>query len=88
MKQFPACYLYVDSAVSFLFAKMLVQELIDKWAGVANALPEQRGLLQMDAINKYADSFSTNLHKWGLVGFDCCKFTCLLQGRKHEELTE
>lgn len=44
-----------------------------QWAGVANALPELRGQLRMADINKYADSFSTNLHKWGLVGFDCCK---------------
>ncbi|KAF8523052.1 pyridoxal phosphate-dependent transferase [Hysterangium stoloniferum] len=40
------------------------------WAGVAMACPEYRGLCQLDAINTYADSFCTNLHKWGLVNFD------------------
>jgi aromatic-L-amino-acid decarboxylase len=44
-----------------------------QWAGVAFALPEQRGPLRLDEVNKYADSFCTNMHKWGLVGFDCCE---------------
>lgn len=43
------------------------------WAGVALALPEQRERLRLAEINKYADSFCTNMHKWGLVGFDCCE---------------
>lgn len=34
------------------------------------ALPELRSKLQLDAINTYAHSFSTNFHKWGLVAFD------------------
>lgn len=47
------------------------------WAGVAYALPEQRKALRLDEVNKYADSFCTNMHKWGLVGFDCCEYrTC------------
>lgn len=34
------------------------------------ALPELRAKLQLEAINKYAHSVSTNFHKWGLVAFD------------------
>lgn len=34
------------------------------------ALLELRAKLQLDAINTYAHSFSTNFHKWGLVAFD------------------
>jgi aromatic-L-amino-acid decarboxylase len=71
VKDFPSCYLHIDSAVST--PSSTFQDLTSKWAGVANALPEHRKLLCMDEINKYADSFSTNLHKWGLVGFDCCQ---------------
>lgn len=41
-----------------------------KWAGVCMALLELRAKLQLDAINTYAHSFSTNFHKWGLVAFD------------------
>ena len=47
-----------------------------QWAGVAYALPEQREPLRLAEVNKYADSFCTNMHKWGLVGFDCCEW-CL-----------
>lgn len=47
------------------------------WAGVAYALPEQRKALRLDEVNKYADSFCTNMHKWGLVGFDCCEYRML-----------
>lgn len=50
-------YLHVDAA----------------WAGVALALPERRAELRLEEINEYADSFCTNMHKWGLVGFDCCE---------------
>lgn len=44
------------------------------WAGVALALPEHRPSLLLDEINAYADSFCTNAHKWGLVGFDASLF--------------
>lgn len=37
------------------------------WAGVALACPEYREHGRLDAINQYADSFATNMHKWGLV---------------------
>ncbi|KAJ7496661.1 pyridoxal phosphate-dependent decarboxylase [Mycena latifolia] len=37
------------------------------WAGVALVCPEFRELCQLEAINRYADSFCTNLHKWGIV---------------------
>ncbi|KAJ7485831.1 pyridoxal phosphate-dependent transferase [Mycena latifolia] len=40
------------------------------WAGVALACPEFRELCQLEAINKHADSFCTNFHKWGLVNWD------------------
>ncbi|GHJ85192.1 hypothetical protein NliqN6_1594 [Naganishia liquefaciens] len=54
LKDFPTVFLHVDAA----------------WAGVCMALPELRAKLQLDAINTYAHSFSTNFHKWGLVAFD------------------
>ncbi|KAF8316499.1 pyridoxal phosphate-dependent transferase [Cantharellus anzutake] len=41
------------------------------WAGVSFSCPEFRRKGKLDAINKYADSFCTNFHKWGLVNFDC-----------------
>jgi glutamate/tyrosine decarboxylase-like PLP-dependent enzyme len=56
--------------------------LTDQWGGVAYALPEQREPLRLAEVNKYADSFCTNAHKWGLVGFDCCKFTL---SRRHAD---
>lgn len=57
VKQYPTMFMHVDAA----------------WAGMALSLPEQRGNLRLADVNKYADSFCTNAHKWGLVGFDCCK---------------
>lgn len=51
-------YLHVDAA----------------WAGVALALPECRESLRLVEINQHADSFCTNAHKWGLVGFDASLF--------------
>lgn len=53
--QYPQLWIHIDSA----------------YAGVALALPEMREKCYLDAINRYVDSFSTNLHKWGLVQFDC-----------------
>lgn len=43
------------------------------YAGVCLSLPEMRAQMHLDAINAEGgvDSFSTNLHKWGLVQFDC-----------------
>ncbi|TKY87550.1 hypothetical protein EX895_003564 [Sporisorium graminicola] len=44
------------------------------YAGVCLSLPEMRAEMHLDAINAKeggVDSFSTNLHKWGLVQFDC-----------------
>jgi aromatic-L-amino-acid decarboxylase len=41
------------------------------YAGVCLALPELRETCALDVINTRVDSFSTNLHKWGLVTFDC-----------------
>lgn len=54
LKNHPSIWYHVDSA----------------WAGVAFACPEFRSVGKLDAINKYADSFCTNFHKWGLVNFD------------------
>jgi aromatic-L-amino-acid decarboxylase len=51
---YPDIWLHVDAA----------------WAGVALACPEYRTITRLDAINKFADSFCTNFHKWGLVNFD------------------
>ncbi|EST07375.2 Pyridoxal phosphate-dependent decarboxylase [Kalmanozyma brasiliensis GHG001] len=53
----PTMWLHIDAA----------------YAGVCLSLPELRESMHLDAINsgKGVDSFSTNLHKWGLVQFDC-----------------
>lgn len=48
-EKIPTLTLYVDAA----------------WAGMALVCPEYRAELQLAAINKYADAFSTNFHKWG-----------------------
>ncbi|UZJ52299.1 hypothetical protein CBS101457_001619 [Exobasidium rhododendri] len=54
-KRYPYLWVHVDAA----------------WAGVAFALPEYRHFGHLDALNAFVDSFSTNMHKWGLVQFDC-----------------
>lgn len=41
------------------------------FAGVSLTCPELRPQAHLDAINQRADSFSTNMHKWGLTQFDC-----------------
>ncbi|TXT08689.1 hypothetical protein VHUM_02817 [Vanrija humicola] len=64
----PTMFLHIDSA----------------WAGVAYALPETREELRLAEVNEYADSFCTNMHKWGLVGFDCSLFYV----RERRDLTE
>ncbi|KAH7921280.1 hypothetical protein BV22DRAFT_1198315 [Leucogyrophana mollusca] len=51
---YPFLWLHVDAA----------------WAGVSMACPEYREPCQLTAVNKYADSFCTNFHKWGLINFD------------------
>ncbi|KAK1926326.1 putative aromatic-L-amino-acid decarboxylase [Papiliotrema laurentii] len=58
LKQYPTSFLHVDGA----------------WAGVAYALPDRRDQLRLAELVEYADSFCTNMHKWGLVGFDCSLF--------------
>lgn len=58
VRQHPTLYLHIDAA----------------YAGVCLSLPELRSEMHLDAINSPeggVDSFSTNLHKWGLVQFDC-----------------
>ncbi|PWY97942.1 PLP-dependent transferase [Testicularia cyperi] len=64
-KLHPTLWLHIDAA----------------YAGVSLALPEWREQLHLDAINKHVDSFSTNLHKWGLVQFDCSPL--LVRDRGH-----
>jgi glutamate/tyrosine decarboxylase-like PLP-dependent enzyme len=54
-----------------------------QWAGVALALPEQRENLRLNELNDHADSFCTNMHKWGLTNFDCS----LLYVRERKDLT-
>ncbi|KAF8340655.1 pyridoxal phosphate-dependent transferase [Cantharellus anzutake] len=44
------------------------------WAGVSFACPEFRRAGKLDAINRHADSFCTNFHKWGLVNIECSAF--------------
>ncbi|KAI0696521.1 pyridoxal phosphate-dependent transferase [Cytidiella melzeri] len=51
------------------------------WAGVTLACPEFRKVAQLENINKFADSFCTNFHKWGLVNFDAS--TLWVRNRKH-----
>ena len=52
----PTLWLHIDAA----------------YAGVCLSLAEMRPQMHLDAINRVGvDSFSTNLHKWGLVPFDC-----------------
>lgn len=41
------------------------------YGGVTLALPEERDARLLAAINARFDSFSTNLHKWGLVPIEC-----------------
>lgn len=55
VKDYPRIWIHVDAA----------------WAGVAYALPEFREVGYLDTLNSVVDSFSTNMHKWGLVPFDC-----------------
>jgi len=55
IKEYPDLWIHVDAA----------------YAGVCLALPELRSACYLDVINRKVDSFSTNLHKWGLVTFDC-----------------
>ncbi|SJX66387.1 related to Aromatic-L-amino-acid decarboxylase [Sporisorium reilianum f. sp. reilianum] len=57
-RKHPTLWLHIDAA----------------YAGVCLSLPEMRTEMHLDAINAKqggVDSFSTNLHKWGLVQFDC-----------------
>ncbi len=42
---------------------------------MAFAISSHRDELRLAEVNTYADSFCTNAHKWGLVGFDCCEYT-------------
>lgn len=57
VREFDTMFMHVDAA----------------WAGVAFALPECRAGLRQPEVSEFADSFCTNMHKWGLVGFDCCE---------------
>ena len=41
------------------------------YGGVTFALPEARPAATLAAINAHCHSFSTNLHKWGLVNIEC-----------------
>ncbi|PWN47434.1 PLP-dependent transferase [Violaceomyces palustris] len=67
----PELWLHVDSA----------------YAGVALSLPEEREASHLDAINGSFDSFSTNLHKWGLVQFDCSPLLVRDRGNLSRALT-
>jgi aromatic-L-amino-acid decarboxylase len=40
------------------------------WAGMSFACPEYHEIGHLNTINKFAHSFCTNFHKWGLVNFD------------------
>lgn len=79
----------LSSLSAEMFCKLIRLDLVSRyttarfyvdaaWAGVALACPEQRGALHLDAINQYADGFSTNFHKWGGVNFDCSALCELL----------
>ncbi|KAI0325736.1 aromatic-L-amino-acid decarboxylase [Cubamyces sp. BRFM 1775] len=68
LQDHPSIWLHVDSA----------------WAGVAMACPEYRAFGKLDAINKHAESYDTNFHKWGLVNFDAS----MLWVRSRKNLTD
>ncbi|MCO5590158.1 hypothetical protein L7F22_044127 [Adiantum nelumboides] len=55
LKDYPDIWLHIDAA----------------YAGVCLALPEMRSKCHLDVINRRVNSFSTNLHKWGLITLDC-----------------
>ncbi|KAF7789995.1 hypothetical protein EIP86_000943 [Pleurotus ostreatoroseus] len=65
VKDHPSLWIHVDAA----------------WAGITLACPEYRERCQLEYINKIADSFCTNFHKWGLVNFDAS--TLWVRNRKH-----
>jgi len=67
-KKHPALWVHIDAA----------------WAGLSLVCPEYRELCFLDSINKFADSFCTNFHKWGLTNFDCS----LLWVRNRNDLTD
>ncbi|CDZ97260.1 aromatic-l-amino-acid decarboxylase [Phaffia rhodozyma] len=54
LKDYPGVHFHIDAA----------------WAGMSYACPEFRGLGKLDEVNQYADSWSSNFHKWGLTNFD------------------
>jgi aromatic-L-amino-acid decarboxylase len=58
LADYPDIWMHVDAA----------------WAGVAMSCPELRDVTRLDAVNKYADSFCTNFHKWGLVNYEASAF--------------
>ncbi|KAF9268742.1 PLP-dependent transferase, partial [Marasmius fiardii PR-910] len=68
VKDYPDLKIHVDSA----------------WLGVVLACPEFREMCYLNEINKIADSFCTNFHKWGLTNFDAS--TMWVRDRKY--LTE
>ncbi|CCM05614.1 uncharacterized protein FIBRA_07843 [Fibroporia radiculosa] len=68
LQHYPSIWLHVDAA----------------WAGVTLACPEYRKTAQLEQINKYATSFGTNFHKWGLVNFDAA----LLWVKSRKDLTD
>ncbi|KAJ1024120.1 hypothetical protein NDA16_002959 [Ustilago loliicola] len=74
VRQHPTLYLHIDAA----------------YAGVCLSLPELRSEMHLDAINSPeggVDSFSTNLHKWGLVQFDCSPILLKDRGDLSKALT-
>ncbi|KAI0922914.1 hypothetical protein AcW1_002567 [Taiwanofungus camphoratus] len=68
LRDYPSLWVHVDAA----------------WAGVTLSCPEYREIAQLDNVNKYASSFGTNFHKWGLVNFDAA----LLWVRSRKDLTD
>lgn len=69
-EEFPDDILAHRRCCTYLYAASYAADA--QWAGVAYALPHAREQLRLAELNQYADSFCTNMHKWGLVGFDCC----------------
>ncbi|PAV17055.1 aromatic-L-amino-acid decarboxylase [Pyrrhoderma noxium] len=64
-QEHPSLWIHVDAA----------------WAGVVLACPELRSACHLDEINRFANSFCVNFHKWGLVNFDCSAMW--VRDRKH-----
>lgn len=61
----------IDEIVDVIQDHPLWLHIDSAFAGVSLSCPELRAKAHLDSLNRRADSFSTNMHKWGLTQFDC-----------------